>query len=191
MDRELLSSRDVTAAAMKRLVRRQETPVAMLEALRVALPLSCAVFDAEGTLLWLSERAERELGLALGENGSAHGEALDDWRAAARKHSGRDGDLSIDHVAARDGSMLTVVAWREHGISLALRTERARRGWRLTNRETETLMELARGNSNKAIAEILGCSLRTVEVHVSAILTKSRRSSRAELLATLLGHDPG
>jgi|GEM_PF-2996502 len=55
-----------------------------------------------------------------------------------------------------------------------------------TQRERSVFLELAGGRANKEIAARLGCSLRTVEVHVSSLLRKSNCSSRAELLARLL-----
>jgi DNA-binding CsgD family transcriptional regulator len=56
----------------------------------------------------------------------------------------------------------------------------ARDGSTLTAREREVLAYLAQGMSNKGIARSLGISIRTVTVHVSNLLRKTRLSSRTE-----------
>jgi DNA-binding NarL/FixJ family response regulator len=48
----------------------------------------------------------------------------------------------------------------------------------LTDREIETLRGVARGNSNKTIAEILGISEHTVKGHLKSILSKLGASDR-------------
>ncbi len=50
----------------------------------------------------------------------------------------------------------------------------------LTDRETEVLDLLAKGMTNKEIAEVLVITERTVKFHVSAILTKLGASNRTE-----------
>ena len=66
----------------------------------------------------------------------------------------------------------------------------AARYWGLTLRETEVLLHLARGASNRRIAAELGCAERTVEIHVSRILAKADAESRAELVAKLISVGP-
>ncbi len=64
----------------------------------------------------------------------------------------------------------------------------------LTEREREILQLLARGESNKAIAQTLSISYDTVKQHVRHILTKLNLSSRvkaAVLFAKEQGHDSG
>jgi two-component system, LuxR family, response regulator FixJ len=60
--------------------------------------------------------------------------------------------------------------------------------WKLTARELEVLRELAGGAANKQIAAALDCSLRTVELHVSALLRKADAPSRTALLARLAAY---
>ncbi|MCC6876582.1 MAG: hypothetical protein IT378_19930 [Sandaracinaceae bacterium] len=57
----------------------------------------------------------------------------------------------------------------------------------LTRREQEVLELLVRGQSNRNIGLVLGCSERTVEVHVAHILTKTDCASRSEIVARVLG----
>ena len=57
------------------------------------------------------------------------------------------------------------------------------RRWGLTPRQSAVLALVAQGESNRTVAGRLGCSEKTVELHVSALLAKTRRSSRAQLVA--------
>ena len=62
---------------------------------------------------------------------------------------------------------------------------RGRTKGELTAREREICGLLTKGKTNKAIAEELVLSERTVESHVSSVLTKMGAASRAELIAKL------
>jgi DNA-binding CsgD family transcriptional regulator len=53
----------------------------------------------------------------------------------------------------------------------------------LTPREQQVLGLLGEGRANKEIAGALGCSVRTVEFHISNLLRKVGASSRLELIA--------
>jgi DNA-binding NarL/FixJ family response regulator len=66
---------------------------------------------------------------------------------------------------------------RERGATVAGR-------WGLTPRQTAVLELVAQGASNRAVAEQLGCSEKTVELHVSALLAKTGCASRSQLIAT-------
>ncbi|HEX8706582.1 MAG TPA: LuxR C-terminal-related transcriptional regulator [Myxococcaceae bacterium] len=55
--------------------------------------------------------------------------------------------------------------------------------WGLTARECDVLENIIQGASNKAIAARLGCAERTVEVHVTHVLSKSQVESRSALIA--------
>ncbi len=63
---------------------------------------------------------------------------------------------------------------------------------RLTPRETEVLEKLVVGHQNKVIAQHLGLSPRTVEVHRARVMEKTGASSLSELvrLAISAGVDP-
>ncbi|MGE0327145.1 MAG: helix-turn-helix transcriptional regulator [Polyangiaceae bacterium] len=60
---------------------------------------------------------------------------------------------------------------------------------RLTPRQGQVAVLVAEGHTNSSIGAILGCSERTVEVHVSSILARASASSRAELVARLALYD--
>jgi DNA-binding CsgD family transcriptional regulator len=58
----------------------------------------------------------------------------------------------------------------------------------LTAREVEVLACLAAGMSNKQVARSLGISIRTVTVHVSNLLRKTRSGSRTEAALWAVRH---
>lgn len=60
-----------------------------------------------------------------------------------------------------------------------------KQSWRITPRELEVVNEVCKGVRNAEIAQTLGISLKTVENHISTILTKAHVSSRAELISVL------
>lgn len=55
-------------------------------------------------------------------------------------------------------------------------------GGELTRRERDVATMVARGHTNKEIAEVLGISVKTVETHKTNIMRKLGLSSRAELV---------
>ena len=69
--------------------------------------------------------------------------------------------------------------------------------YHVTWREWETILQIASGASNRAIAENLDIAERTVKAHITHIFDKLRVNSRTELVAMLRklhvipGHDGG
>jgi two-component system, LuxR family, response regulator FixJ len=57
----------------------------------------------------------------------------------------------------------------------------------LSSRETEVMFRLVDGQSNKVIAQELGISPRTVEVHRANIMRKTKAANFSELIRTFLG----
>ena len=51
----------------------------------------------------------------------------------------------------------------------------------LTEKELEVMLHICKGNSNKEISEIMGNSIRTIELHRSRIFEKFKLSSAVEL----------
>jgi DNA-binding CsgD family transcriptional regulator len=77
-----------------------------------------------------------------------------------------------------------LVVLRDVDRSLDARLAEARRRWRLTRRETETLKEIVSGKGNKEIAVTLDVHLGSVERHVTSIFRKSRSESRTQLVVS-------
>lgn len=63
------------------------------------------------------------------------------------------------------------------------RLERAMTAWKLSPRQEEVLRHLVGGRDNQEIARELGCSLKTVEAHVTALLDRADEPSRLAVVA--------
>lgn len=75
------------------------------------------------------------------------------------------------------------------GNALARLPTIARR-WSLTPRQSAVLLLVAEGASNRGVAERLACSEKTVELHVSALLAKTRSTNRSRLVASFWTEPP-
>ena len=73
------------------------------------------------------------------------------------------------------------------GLAERVLDGRRGRGRDLTQRETEVLSGIARGLSNSDIARELGVSLKTVQNHVSRVLTKIQASDRTQAALRMRG----
>ncbi|MCP3139837.1 helix-turn-helix transcriptional regulator [Pyxidicoccus xibeiensis] len=78
------------------------------------------------------------------------------------------------HYLAIDSGTASSAAARVHALSAR---------WSLTARESEVLTHIVQGETNKTIAGRLGCAERTVEVHVTHLLSKAQVESRSALIA--------
>ncbi len=78
------------------------------------------------------------------------------------------------HYLAIDTGTASSAAARVHALTAR---------WSLTQRESEVLTHIVQGETNKAIAGRLGCAERTVEVHVTHLLSKAGVESRSALIA--------
>ena len=110
--------------------------------------------------------------------------------------------MAIAHRALgdRDTASMELDASREAFEALGATTELARiagfsvetplkRDDAVTDRELQVLRLIARGKTNRAIAEVLGISEKTVARHVSNIFLKLDLSSRAAATAYVYEHD--
>ncbi|MGH2361987.1 MAG: ATP-binding protein [bacterium] len=76
------------------------------------------------------------------------------------------------------------------GRSAPARVERAHPPGGLTGREIQIVLDIARGLTNRQIAERLGISQRTVDAHVQNIRNKLGMEKRAQIAAWSSGHLP-
>ncbi|MBX3208901.1 MAG: helix-turn-helix transcriptional regulator [Labilithrix sp.] len=91
--------------------------------------------------------------------------------------------VSVMPIASRGSAEHVLVVDRRSRADTSAALRDAQLRWGLTPRQLEVLGELVRGEPNKTIAVTLGCSERTVEIHVTALLRKAGSSSRSELVA--------
>ncbi len=108
--------------------------------------------------------------------------------AAARERLGSD----AFEAAWTTGKAMTA----DEAVALALgrsapaRVERPQRPGGLTGREVQIVLDIARGLTNRQIAEKLGISERTVDAHVQNIRNKLSVERRAQIAAWASAHLP-
>jgi DNA-binding response OmpR family regulator len=159
--------------------------------------------DTSGGVLWCTPQTAKLLGIAFGD---FHGEGyllpanVQEW---LQKRSHADIKSTTDSIAldtnssplklqlsyvgqvASDEILLRLVEGEFENDNLVLK-----RKLQLTQRESEVLMWIARGKSNRDIAEILDLSPRTVNKHLEQIYSKlgvENRASAAALAVRMLG----
>lgn len=147
-----------------------------------------AAFATEGALLWSTPQAsrlltrsgidaERDLRMSkrflawLGNTGGTH-------------NVGSGFDVAAPGSPGLQFSFLGLVAGEEYLFRLSsARTEGTedalRQSFGLTQRESEVLLWIARGKSNKDIGDILGLSPRTVNKHLEQVYAKLGVENRA------------
>ena len=80
---------------------------------------------------------------------------------------------------------------RENRDKRLLEADTARRLEQLTQREREVLDLIIVGKLNKQIADVLGISIKTVEVHRARVMEKMGANSLAELVQHVVTVEPG
>jgi DNA-binding NarL/FixJ family response regulator len=157
--------------------------------------------NAAGSVLWCTPQTAKLLGLAFVD---FHGEGymlpfeVQEWlQRRARSESASDQvalssptsaiKLQLSYVGqtAPDEILLRLMEGEFESDDFVLK-----RKLQLTQRESEVLMWIARGKSNRDIAEILDLSPRTVNKHLEQIYAKlgvENRASAAALAVRLLG----
>jgi DNA-binding response OmpR family regulator/DNA-binding CsgD family transcriptional regulator len=159
--------------------------------------------DSSGGLLWCTPQTAKLLSLAFGD---FHGpgyllpanvqewlrmrtlpgvKLMSDSIAIESESSPLKFQLSYVGQVAPDETLLRLVEAEAENDNLVLKRKLA-----LTQRESEVLMWIARGKSNRDIAEILDLSPRTVNKHLEQIYAKlgvENRASAAALAVRMLG----
>ena len=146
--------------------------------------------DEAVRVVWQSERARHLLTDFLGSSADetlSTCEAFTSWLEGARQtplsevphlrlaFGKRDAHLEVTYAGrAASGSSLCRLSVEDEGAP----QEKLARAFHLSSREGEVLLWLARGKSNRDIAEILGLSPRTVTKHVEQVLKKLKVENR-------------
>ncbi len=156
--------------------------------------MGVVVLDGQGRVAWRSPQATRWLGDAFGtETADADGRAwLQKAHASGEAHirlpDGRA--LQARHMGA--GGLSEAMLLLRMGPAQAHAAPPRQPDVPLTPRETEVLAWLAKGKTNRDIADILGMSPRTVNKHLEHIFEKlgvETRSAATAVAGRLLGQD--
>lgn len=185
----------MVASGVRRTIARDglgsDSPVSEEE--RTTVALAAALEHIRGPAFVLSERGEirraneaalRELNHTPELEASLVQSALIDDGSAFELTPLRCGGTVVGFLAIQRLASAKPQGSRERRVS------RASRRWALTRRQSQVLALVAEGASNARIAAELGISQRTAEDHVAAILARAAASTRAALLAELLGEAP-
>ncbi len=145
-------------------------------------------FGIEGGVLWSTPQATRLLERSgLDAEGQAEmTRRFAQWRLSAGQSSASGGgfDLTMQGVPLLQFSFLGIVGGDEYLFRLAGAQQEGqedvlRQHFGLTHRESEVLLWIGRGKSNRDIGEILGLSPRTVNKHLEQVYTKLGVENRA------------
>ena len=153
--------------------------------------LGTVLLDSQGRMAWRSPQAADWLAQAFGANEAA--------QATAAQWLGRARDDGEAHTPAGNNARLVArhMGQGGPGESMLLLTQtqadnaalQRLRNVALTPRETEVLSWLAKGKTNRDIADILGMSHRTVNKHLEHVFEKlgvETRSAAAAIAGKLL-----
>lgn len=140
-----------------------------------AIAATAFVVSATGHVLYANAAAR----CALDDEGAASRDCL--VRAVSRRSE--DPRWVVTPVSVRGSAPLFVLTSRARCVNRAVALDDAATAWQLTRRQRDVLEKLAEGNANRTIGAMLGISVRTVEIHVTALLEKAQVENRAELVA--------
>jgi DNA-binding response OmpR family regulator/DNA-binding CsgD family transcriptional regulator len=154
--------------------------------------MGTVVLDAQGRVAWRSPQAQRWLTQAFGPTGPLAMEQAAQWLRTALSQ-----DLCSIELGPDDRLMARNLGSGGMGEAMLLLTSapvnsasaRRLREVALTPRETEVLSWLAKGKTNRDIADILGMSPRTVNKHLEHVFEKlgvETRTAAAAIASQLL-----
>jgi DNA-binding response OmpR family regulator/DNA-binding CsgD family transcriptional regulator len=154
--------------------------------------MGTVVLDAQGRVAWRSPQAQRWLTQAFGAAGPLALEQAAQWLRTALSQ-----DLCSIEFGSDDRLMARNLGSGGMGEAMLLLTSaqvnspsaRRLREVALTPRETEVLSWLAKGKTNRDIADILGMSPRTVNKHLEHVFEKlgvETRTAAAAIASQLL-----
>lgn len=157
----------------------QAVGAAALSAVLESIATAAFVLASTGRVVHANSAGQRLLD-------SRRRELLDELRACAA--TGRATPrFEVTPFAVSGAAPGVVVVERALPAGREPQLQRAVRAWGLTPRQTVVLGLLVEGRPNRSIALHLGCSEKTVEAHVSALLLKAGADSRASVVARFWG----
>jgi DNA-binding NarL/FixJ family response regulator len=146
--------------------------------------LGVLVLDARGRIAWRSPQAHARIAECFGDTGAGGEAACIAWLMAAgdeAQHGAPEGRVlgarRLGEVGL--GETMWLLRLREAGEAPLSRLAIAA----LTPRETEVLSWIAKGKTNRDVAEILGMSPRTVNKHLEHVFEKLGVETRAAAAA--------
>ncbi|MDF2864995.1 MAG: DNA-binding response regulator [Achromobacter mucicolens] len=175
---------DVVVARLRTHLRNARSLSAAFDAIDAAARAVVAL-DASGQPIWKTGKARIWLTAYFGcaEDASELPAPLADW--VARNLTAGPAAEPLVQVSTRGRLTLSLSASRRSGETLLLLQETAplATAYGLTPREADVLRWLAKGKTNRDIAEILGMSPRTVNKHLEHIYIKLGVETRAAAAA--------
>ena len=145
-----------------------------------AIPGAAFIACADGTVLYANAPGRRMLGAHRASTMSELAGAI-----SANESSLNDHAWKVKRVTSDPRHFL--VMHRDGPARATNRLTAAVTQWKLSRRQADVLALLLEGHPNASIAMILGIAVRTVEVHVSALLDRVQVENRSALVARVLG----
>lgn len=143
-------------------------------------------FGADAAVLWSTPQANKLLERSGVDSGrqAEMSAGFSRWRLDYGDTTGSSFDLKLTGSPALQFAFLGVVGGNEYLFRLTGAQEEGqednlRQHFGLTQRESEVLLWIARGKSNRDIGEILGLSPRTVNKHLEQVYAKLGVENRA------------
>lgn len=143
-------------------------------------------FASGGTLLWSTPQAStllERLGMDPGRGDTAISSAFLDWNTGPDRAPDGFG-LVTEMSPGLQFSFLGLMGGEEYLFRISTahdegNEDRLRHAFGLTKRESEVLLWVAQGKSNKDVGDILGLSPRTVNKHLEQVFSKLGVENRA------------
>lgn len=135
--------------------------------------------------LLVDDTGEIQFANAAGRHAQEHGgPALGDRVRAALQPAASPSAFAVTPIRSRGmPPYYMLIAHPESPLQERIAAAAIR--WGLTHRQSQVLALVATGATNREVALKLECTEHTVELHVGAILTKSRAETRTALVAQL------
>lgn len=159
--------------SIERLLERGPLLEAALHATLEEVPRAAFIANGTGGVLYANAAGRAMLDRHPGDTRLA---------IAGAVSSGSSAELTSTPVRAPGRAPVNLVMARARD-GIGGRLTRMARRWELTPRQRQVLALAVAGKANKTIAAALRCSERTIELHMTALLTRAGVDNRASLVA--------